>query len=509
MIVACGEDGASDVLSQAREVIEQSPDSAKVLLSQVDTSLLTEEGRAEYNLLETMVNVKKQRGDLLSDSLIATSVSYYNRHGDQWHRASAYYYRGVVNHAKKQHVDAIKYFKTAEALAEPLDDELLHNKIYERIAYANYALNNIPEILRYSQKLLKSSLKMRDSAMIARSYTMVASGFANMGQMDSAYVNVIKSLDYIDALTPQIQSDLIFNVATYYQETGNMEKAEQYLTDWVIKNSSSNFCYITLARIRQKQGKTEEAIEYAKRALDTKDYKIHYNAMSLLADLYSQQGDSSRAYALKKQCEEFADSLEHANKTIEMALWQMSFDEQQNKQKELRKVYWWLGIIGLLLLIVAVIWWWHRHRLLRLRFRLDDNIRQMNEYQSEIERLSLSGEANVQEISRLKEQIEQHRERVSAKLLTGTQLFSRIAARQSLTDVSAADLQSLVEYFAQLRPKRWQAWERQYSELTTAQYIFLILQDDLHYDDKTIATILDVKRASVRSMRSRIKAKEK
>ncbi|MCR4602917.1 MAG: hypothetical protein K5683_05230 [Prevotella sp.] len=96
-----------------------------MLLSNVDVSLLSEEGRAEYNLLETMVNVKKQRGDLLSDSLIATSVSYYNRHGDQWHRASAYYYRGVVNHAKKQYVDAIKYLKTAEALAEPLDDEPL------------------------------------------------------------------------------------------------------------------------------------------------------------------------------------------------------------------------------------------------------------------------------------------------------------------------------------------------------------------------------------------------
>ena len=42
---------------------------------------------------------------------------------------------------------------------------------------------------------------------------------------------------------------------------------------------------------------------------------------------------------------------------------------------------------------------------------------------------------------------------------------------------------------------------------TTAQYIFLILQDDLRYDDETIATILDLKRPSVRSMRSRIKGK--
>ena len=44
---------------------------------------------------------------------------------------------------------------------------------------------------------------------------------------------------------------------------------------------------------------------------------------------------------------------------------------------------------------------------------------------------------------------------------------------------------------------------------STAQYVFLIMQDDLHFDDEAIATALNVKRTSVRSMRSRIKGREK
>ena len=142
------------------------------------------------------------------------------------------------------------------------------------------------------------------------------------------------------------------------------------------------------------------------------------------------------------------------------------------------------------LLLLMVIIWWHRRRMRRLRYRMEQN-----------------GEANMQEISQLKEQITQQRERISTKLLMGAKLFNRIKEKQSLADASANDLQSLVDYFAQLRPKRWQDWERQYADLSTAQYIFLILQDDLHYDDETIAKILDVKRSSVRSMRSRIKDK--
>ena len=505
--LACGKNGTSDRFSQAWEVIEQRPDSALVILGKMDVASLTEEERAEYGLLKTMADYKTHQKDRLSDSLISSSISYYDQHGDRWHRASAYYYRGCVRYYHKQNMEAIHDYKTAEALAETLDDELLCNKIYEMLAYANYSINNKPEILRYSLKLLDSSFKMRDSMMLARSHSMVATGYSNIGQIDSAYVYVIKSLDYIDAVDPQTQSELFFNVATYYNETGNTEKAEQCLKDRVLKNANDKRGYLTMARIRKQQGKMMEAIDYATQVLETNDHKMHRRALDLLAELYSQMGDSSQAYAMQRRSKEFADSLERANKTAEIAIWQMKFDEQQRENRYLRKANWWLVITLSLVLFSIMAWWWNRRRVRHLRFRLDENIRQITEYQKEIDRLEQSGEANMQEISQLKEQITQRRERISAKLLTGASLFNRIKEKNSLAGISANDQQSLVDYFAQLRPKRWQEWESQYKDLSTAQYIFLILQDDLRYDDETIATILDIKRISVRSMRFRIKEK--
>ena len=98
-------------------------------------------------------------------------------------------------------------------------------------------------------------------------------------------------------------------------------------------------------------------------------------------------------------------------------------------------------------------------------------------------------------------------ERISGTLLIGTQMYSQLQKRQCIAEATAKEQQCLVDYFAQLRPKRWQEWERKYSGLSTAQYIFLIMQDDLHFDDETIAAALNVKRTSVRSMRSRIKGR--
>ena len=75
--------------------------------------------------------------------------------------------------------------------------------------------------------------------------------------------------------------------------------------------------------------------------------------------------------------------------------------------------------------------------------------------------------------------------------------------------MTAEERQCLINYFAQLRPKRWQEWERTYNSLTPTQYIFLILQSDMHFDDDTIAQMLGVKPASLRTLRSRIKGREK
>jgi len=480
LLIACGRNEISGTLSQAWKVIEQQPDSARVLLAKMDTPSLTEKEQAEYGLLMTMVDIKTRHEQITNDSIISASVRYYDQHGDKWHKAMAYHYRGVVKYALNNVPEAIKDLKRAETLAETLDDELLRNKIYERLAYCNYKNNNFPLVLKYSKKLLDSSKKMNDSIMLARSYTMVASGFANMEEMDSARIYILNSLDWIDAVDSLTQNEILCNVAAMYQETGEVEKAEQYLTDWVL-NHANGFGYITLAHIRQKQGKYEEAVTHAKKSLECMDQKNYIHSLELLAELYSQMGDSSLAYAMQRKSKEFADSLASAYKASQMADWQMKFDEQKQEKKFLRQFVKLGGVIVVFILLAIAIIWWNQRRIRHLRTSLDENMKQLTH----------------------------KRERISVKLLMGAKLFNHIKEQKPLDNASANDLQCLVEYFAQLRPKRWQEWQRQYADLSTAQYVFLLLQDDLHYNDETTATILNIKRISVRSMRLRIKRKGK
>ncbi len=507
-LVACGGSPSAELLRQAFDVVESRPDSALVILGKMDVASLTEEERAEYGLLMTMVDIKTRHEQIKSDSMIAASVKYYDQHGDKWHLAMAYHYRGVVKYALKNVPEAIKDLKRAETLAETLDDELLRNKIYERLAYCNYKNNNFPLVLKYSKKLLDSSKKMNDSMMLARSYTMVASGFANMEEMDSARIYILNSLDWIDAVDSLTQNEIICNVAAMYQETGEVEKAEQYLTDWVL-NHANGFGYITLAHIRQKQGKYEEAATYAKKSLGCMDQKNYIRSLDLLAELYSQMGDSSQAYAMQRRSKEFADSLASANKASQMADWQMKFDEQQMKEASDRKSRWLLWGVVSAVAVVAVGWWWHRRKMSTFGSIIDANVRQIAAQKQEIARIEAAGTENSRQIEELKRQVAERQEQLSARLHVGTKLYDRLRQGEGISQASGKDLQCLVEFYALLRPMQWYQWEQRYHALTPKQVAFLILQDELHSTDDQIARALGITESTIRVVRSRIKGREK
>ena len=114
-------------------------------------------------LFITIVAYKTHR-KLENDSLISASIDYYNRYGDDWLRSRAYLYRGIVRMYRFGNIiDAVKDFKVAEYISEKNDDEELKSQVYQLLAHVNYYFRNQPSILKYSHKLLDSSIELNDS----------------------------------------------------------------------------------------------------------------------------------------------------------------------------------------------------------------------------------------------------------------------------------------------------------------------------------------------------------
>ena len=510
MIAGCSE-ARHPLLKEAADIVHQHPDSALALISRVDTASLSGADKMEYRLLKIMTDyIVLHQAD--GDSLITTCVDYYDKHGDAWHRGRAYYYRGGIRrHLLGRTFDAIKDYKVAETIAEDADDELLKNMVYDNLAYANYNCFNHLLILEYSKKYLESSRRMNDSVMTLRGLQFCASAYAYLDQSDSAYAYIFRSMDYIDLADSILRADIYHNIAAMYEERGDVENARKYLEKWRNDKAASNFKgYETMARLLEAQGHYQEAIEAAKKCLTEKDPLVRNHSMEVLSRLYEKTGDMSAALDMKRQKDAFTDSVMKANHSLQIADWQRKFDEERWEKRSQQRMKETGAVIAVAFVVLVFgIWWRQRRRVHQLVFRLDENARRITENQTEIERLQQGDEASEQTIANLRRQIEDSRQRIASKLLTGTQQFVKLQQKECVGDMTAEERQCLIDYFAQLRPKRWQQWEHTYHPLTPAQYVFLILQDDLRYDDDIIAQILDVKPASLRTTRSRIKGRER
>lgn len=536
IVIGCTEQ--HPLLRRAWNLMEEKPESAKFVLAKIYTNSLTESDMADYGLLKTMATYKthglyKTYGMVENDSLITASIVYYNQHGDDWHRGRAYYYRGAIRMSKFGNIpDAVKDFKVAEIISEAADDEELKNLVYGMLYFVNASFNNHPQALKYAHKWLNSNIELNDSMKILNSLIWCATAYADMGQTDSACiyiekaltpqmlslaneergtVNVIKGRNGVMTSYSHLLPDIYAQAAKIYQQHGDDEKAMAYLTKW--KETSHYIGYLPEARIWKAQGQYEKAIELVKEELINCDRRTRMQCMELLSELYELTGNQEQALEAKKYLKAYEDSMRYVNQTLQMAEWQQKFDEVQQTKDFYRRTSWMQGLIIVLIVVVALAigigMLLHRRKVRRLSFRLDEDASRISELRTNIEQLEKSGTENSQEMTRLKEELENRMERISGTLLVGTQMFSQLQQRQCIAEATAKEQQCLVDYFAQLRPKRWQEWERKYSGLSTAQYIFLIMQDDLHFDDEAIAVALNVKRTSVRSMRSRIKGRER
>ena len=245
LVMGCNEPQPSLFMQAWKEIEEDRPRAAKEILSKVRPQYLSESSKVEYELLKTIVAFNTF-GWIENDSIISASIAYYNKHGDDWHRGRAYYYRGVVRMHRFGNVhDAVKDFKVAEIISEKADDEELKNLIYQKLIYANIFTRNHPLVIRYSQKLLDSSIELKDTTMILRSLRMCASAYTDINQMDSAYTYMMKGLELKEYADRYILADIYSMLVTMYEEKGDTAKAEEYLKKLEETNTCTNIVHPT------------------------------------------------------------------------------------------------------------------------------------------------------------------------------------------------------------------------------------------------------------------------
>lgn len=333
--MGCGNHTAvKGVLDSAEAIMNERPDSALVLLENIDSAAVR--GRAtaaRYSLLLSMA-LDKNVIDTADISIILPAVRYYERRGDDLSKARTFFYYGRVLQNGGDNEAALEAVSKAELYADRTDDLYLQGliadckgRIYESSDELDEALqhyvqaadafrslnlrinemymlemisgiyvlsNDSEKALEYAQDARNIALETGDASEIISTTLDVALAFYVGGDFQKALSELTGAADvYFSSVIP---SSFYMLLSQIFLSMGDIASARDYaMLQLEIEKASapSSAIYALLEKIEYAAGNYKLSCEYYDKCLDAMDIQrqIEYEESVHEADMRYKNGE--------------------------------------------------------------------------------------------------------------------------------------------------------------------------------------------------------------------------
>ena len=188
-------------------LMEELPDSALNIIKSIDYTFFDEDKKAYFNLLKTQALYKAYL-PIHSDSIINSSISYYEESNNTQKLGWAYFYKACIISEMGKEKEALDILKKAEDIANNSNDKiLLHNTCFY-IGSINTLYHENLLAIKYLKKASITSKQTRKFNHLMFDYEKLAKVYAEMGEEDSVRNYLNKALAVVDSLPKSQKNDL-------------------------------------------------------------------------------------------------------------------------------------------------------------------------------------------------------------------------------------------------------------------------------------------------------------
>jgi len=502
---ACDGTKVSEKLDQIDSLIAREQiDSACVLLKEVAGASMIEEDQAHYGLLATQLGYLSN-DPLSSDSLLDLALIYYNKVGNCQKLADAYYYKSARSRINQDYPQAILYCKEAERLADQSKDLYLKYKILENLAYLNGLCENDLLQLQYAQKALRTAQIVQNKKWMANSYINISFSFANLGQYDSVYYYIEKSIPLLNNVYDSNKAEFLTNVGLFFKEE-NPEKAKEYF-EKAIEFNELPITLEHLADIYYAEGNKGKAYNLWKKALVTSG-GVGYEKDNLIHSILSydlERGKLDEASANLDRVISIKDSIINVLRNDTIKDLQLRFDhEVAMRQQDQVTANWQKGVLAAVILVILLA----AYILVRKgieKIKMQEKQMQINDHVSHIRELEASGENAKEEIERLNKEIKKLTDEESPKLKQGRMLYDQIKDGKPIKDWTIKEKRLFINYYKAIDYRtvsRIKKVKRR-GPLTEHSLLYLILMEMYNQDEDKVIKILSISDNGMRTLKSR------
>ena len=185
---------AVDLMDRADALLDDRPDSAKVLLAQINPDRFLCPGRrARYTVLATTARERTTMDPKVSeeerrDTLLRVALEWYELHPNRRPKdyMRALYYYGYRQHRLKDYSTAIYYLTRAQEWAEKLDNPFYSGMAFREIGSAYLVSFNYPEAIENEKKAIAAFEKAGKPLHAADAKESMARAYYSSGDFTQA-----------------------------------------------------------------------------------------------------------------------------------------------------------------------------------------------------------------------------------------------------------------------------------------------------------------------------------
>ena len=512
-------------------IVKEQYDSASVLLKVVADAPMTVEEQVHYYLLETQLGYLTDQ-PLSSDSLLDIAIKYYNKVEDNQKLADAFYYKSYRSEINQDYSQAILYSKEAERLAMKTNNYRIQFKIAESLSYLNGLCENDLLQLQYAQKALLLAQKINNKNWIAHSYNKICFAFYNLGQQDSAYKYIEKTIPYVKYVEDSDKAFFYMNIGVLYKE-GNREKAKEYF-ERTLSYDELPETLEHLADIYYAEGNKEEAYNLWKKAL-TKESR--YEKDNLIYSILSYDIEHGNLEEASKNLDKviaIKDSIISVLRNDTIKDLQLRFDHEVTMHEADKKLFNVQRMLLGLVIVVGIMAFYIYYRRRKTEAREKEYKMQLYTYTTEINQLRLNKENALAQIKDLESCKEIDRQKINnleenvknaetaidnlqnnikkllddkaPKLRKGRLYYDRIMEGGTIVEWNRNEDKYFVSYYEAINYQSYNRIKKikRASKPTPHNMLYLILKE-MGKDDKEVMRIMGLSPEGLRSIRMRTK----
>jgi pentatricopeptide repeat protein len=287
----------------------------------------------------------------------------------------------------------------------------------------------------------------------------------------------------------------------------NPKKAKKALR-LSLDTGQNPYAYNALAEIYCQENKMDSAWQMYEKASKTDKLSLRVSILKSMADIRAKQGRYKEANELNAQALALKDSLLAQQRGEDLRGRQEQIEQSESLEELVRENRYWIVVAGLLMVLLIAFSFYYSKRKRRAKQLQLQLLEEIEQKRMELENVRISKENASDQVDKLTRELKTLEKRYTERIQTGEQLYDELLAGGNTVQWSKHDYDVFIQYSKLKNTKLVKQIEADYAPLSP-RYMTCAILHHMGKSDEEIKQALAVSDSSLRSIKTRIKAKKK